>query len=308
MTSTGDELVPRRCCGQITGRLGSIMRSRRWVFVLLGVLVSIGVSSCAQAAGGRQSDASHAAAAVRAVSDEVVLTPAAEAGWAGWCMRLLHGSSGYGNHVEGCEGSLSHGVVLAERWTHGASPSYVRGIAVVQDNVAAVRLANGAEVSTRAAPNLPESMRVAVVEVANQGQGASEAIVKAGFTALNVRREVISRTVRARRMLGYEVRGEGWEGASAQQPPGICGISVPRSGGFQLVRGGVVSEARLYTGLVTGALLTCAYVEVALGGQNSLLGGVLINADDPNVPPGPLPGMRLLPGQQEIASAKRGSL
>jgi hypothetical protein len=267
----------------------------RWAFGLLGMLVCVGLSSCARAAAvGRRSAAGHVETAAHAVRGDVVLTPATEAGWAGWCMQLLGAE-----RFEGCADVRSHGLVLAERWARGAANGDIRGVAVVQDNVAAVRLANGVVMPTRGESNLPEGMRAVVIEIAGGGRDASAAIIAGGFIALNSRKQRIPSSVRSRRILGHEVRSSGWQ-VPGVQSQGMCRLAVAGSSGFQPVRGGVAREEGSYDGLAGRALLTCASVEVVVSGGNSLLGGLLVDAANPGAPPGALPGMRLLPGHEEV--------
>jgi hypothetical protein len=289
-----------------TGMLGSPSggdRRMRWCVWAGCVMTCLTISSCSGAATDRQLGSANAG--VRTDTRQVVfLSPAVEAGWAGWCVGLV------GTELSGSCGNVrSHGPILAERWGRSVGGG-VRDVAVTSSDVVAVSLSNGAVIPTREESMLPDRLRVVVVEITNEDSASLGSIISRGFTALNAKREQIIESGNGVGSLGYEVRGVGWR-APELPPHSICAISSTGVNGIRAVRGGVVSENRSYLGLIGEAFVTCAHTEYSLyGGKASLLAGILTDAPHPGAAPKPLPQMRIVNKSRGIyeASAEKGEI
>ncbi len=231
---------------------------------------------------------------MRVDDGQVVLSPAVEAGWVGWCMTVRSS----GPSTEPCADVRAHGSILAERWLRGAGRS-VRGLAVTESSVLAVALANGSVIPTRSERALPDGLRAVVVEVKEGGKLSAKALIEGGFKPTKDGR----RPARSNERLGYEVRGEGWH-APATPPHKSCEITTIAQTEFHPVRGGVVSEEASYRGLVGRAFLSCSDTEyVSSDGEASLLTGMLVNAAHPAGEPGPLPDMTPVRGHPSFFEA-----
>ena len=276
----------------------------RWVVWSICAITCIAVSSCAAAVDVRHGVTTRDGSLRAARHATIVLSPAVEAGWAGWCVSVT------GTELSGsCPDVRSHGPILAERWGRGVGGD-VLDVAVTSSDVAAVSLSNGAVIPTRAESGLPSGLRLVVVEITDEGKVPLEAIISHGFTPLNSRREQIVRAYDQFGSLGYEVRSEGWNSPTAP-PHGICSLTTAGVGEIRALRGGVIGEERSYPGLIGEAFVTCAATEYDLDdGKISLLGGVLVNASHPGTTPGPLPQMRTLGGPRGIyeAPAEKGEI
>jgi hypothetical protein len=259
----------------------------------ISVIICLAAGSCAGTVAVRNSaaDSSVMQASARRT---VVLSPAVEAGWAGWCVSIegveLSGS---------CASVRSHGLILAERWGRGVRGGVV-DVGVTSSNVASVLLSNGAVMPTRAEPGLPAGLRVIVAEIADGGTMPLGAIISHGLTPLNAKREQIARANDRVGSLGYEVQSEGRNVPSH----GICAIGTTGTGAIRTIRGGEVSDKQSYPGLIGEAFVTCASTEYSFDrGTVSLLGGMLVDASRVGTTPGPLPRMKILDGHDGIYEA-----
>lgn len=227
----------------------------------------------------------------------VILSPAVEAGWVGWCVSIT------GVEMSGsCPDARSRGAILAERWGRGrGGRTFV--VAVTASNVTAVSLGNGPMIPTRVALGFP-GLRVAVADITNDDASTQASLITHGFTAArSYKNQVAEGRGGLAHSLGYEVRGVGWQ-APNDAPGGVCAISISGSSNIRGIRGGVASESSAYAGLVDNAFLTCAGTEYSLaGGRNTLLAGLLTNAARPGAMPGPLPQMRRVIGYPGVYEA-----
>jgi hypothetical protein len=250
----------------------------RWLVWSVSAIICLAAGSCAGSAAVRNSTADGSAVRTR-IGLVVVLSPAIEAGWAGWCVNIegveLSGS---------CADVRSHGPILAERWGRGVGGGAL-DVGVTSSDVTSVSLSNGAVIPTRAEPGLPRGLRVVVAEITNGGTVPLNALISHGFTPLNSKRKQIVRANDQVESLGYEVRSEGWNSPTAP-PQGICAIRTTGTGEIRAIRGGVVSDKRSYPGLIGEAFVTCAGTEYSFShGKGSLLGGMLVNASHPGTTP-----------------------
>jgi hypothetical protein len=278
----------------------TLRRKREWhVAGAIGVAIAVTVTACAGATSGHRLGVNSSLARLDS-GQEVQLTPAVEAGWAGWCMSVAMFESS-----ESCANVRSHGPILAERWTSSGERG-VRGVVVASSDVTAVSLSDGTEIQTRREAGLPAGLRVAVVEIADPSRRTPEAVAGHGFIPLGEHGVRIAENGRREVSLGYEVRGEGWR-APTTAPHGLCAITVTGNRDVHAVRGGVVTEARSYPGLPGRAFVTCAGTEFAVDkGGKSLLASMLVDAAHPGSAPGPLPHMMRLPGRPGIYRSRAG--
>ena len=255
----------------------------------LGIAICLLVSSCAD--GGKPD-------AVASIGKQVVvLSPAVEAGWAGWCVgvrdAVLSGS---------CPNVRSHGPILAERWGRRVGGGVI-DVAVTSSEVSAVSLSNGTVLPTRAERGLPGGLRAVVAEIKTGNNQSLESTISHGFVPLNTKQEQIIKSGEQLGSLGYEVQGEGWQG-QGEQAHGVCALSAAGTDHIRAIRGGVVDRKPPYPGLIGDAFVTCASTEYSLGAQKTmLLAGVLIDASTPASPPGSLPEMTSVSGHQGIYKA-----
>lgn len=276
-------------------------RDSSWVVRRLAWSVSavicLATGSCASTAAVRSST-SYDGGEQASIEQGVFLSPAVEAGWAGWCVSVE------GTELSGsCADVRSRGPILAERWGRGVGGGGALDVGVTSSEVAAVSLSNGAVMPTHVEPGLPGGLRVVVAKIADDSPATLDGVISHGFTPLNSKREQIRRANDQDRLLGYEVRSEGWN-SPATSPHGICAISRTGIGEIRAIRGGVVSEERSYRGLVGDAFVTCADTEYSLNdGKVALLAGMLVNASHPGTTPGALPQMKVLSGHDGIYEA-----
>jgi hypothetical protein len=272
---------------------------RAYVSGVIASAIGITVAACAGAVPERGARAS--AAVVRTETGErVTLSPAREAGWAGWCMSVAMEKS-----TESCANVRAHGPILAERWT-SAGGRKVRGVVVASREVTAVSLSHGTEIETRDEAGLPAGLRVAVVEITDSSQRTAEAVAGGGFIPFGKGGVRIRKSDSREAPLGYEIRSEGWR-APMTPPRGLCAIGAVPNSGLHPVRGGVATEARSFPGIPGRAFVTCADTEYATGdGASSLLATMLVDASHPGRTPGPLPEMKRLPGRPGMFQSRAG--
>jgi len=267
-----------------------VLMLHRYARFGLGLLIGLVLVTACGRAAILHGDADRSGDVVADIQSDVLMSPAVEAGWAGWCMSVLDSGP-----TEPCFDVRAHGAVLAERWVRGVGKR-LRGVAVVANEATAVVLSTGTVFATREEPTLVGHVRAVVVEVADVSSHIDETIVRQGFRALNRKRQPIS-GAGDYPPLGYEVRASGWH-APAPPPSGICSIHA-QSADFHAIRGGVVGEVRAYHGLVDDALLNCAATEY-VDGNASLLGGMLVDASRAGARPRSWPAVSRLVGHHGI--------
>jgi hypothetical protein len=236
------------------------------------------------------------------IRDRLLLLPPIEAGQGGWCLTLTAGD---------CPAAkASQGPIVAETQTGQGPPSRQVGEVLTEPEVASVRVSGGRAVATRPEPQLPDVLRVAVVEVRN---GASRHVngfpgtfpVPLHFTPFDRAGHVLPRPT-AHEQLAYVLPTVRWT-FPARPATGICEIGAASDGDIKVVGGAVVSRFESHVSFVGRPLLACASTWYHVGGS-TVLASVLVDAGRPGVEPGPLPGAASLKGHAGMFVASGASL
>jgi hypothetical protein len=247
------------------------------------------------------------------VSEEVLLVPDVNAGWAGWC--LVEGRS-----AGGCGGVRGRYPIIAESWTSGGPPPTTRGYAVVTAPVMTVSIRGGPPIATRRQATLPDTLRGVVMEIRGAEFGGSTPLphfiphdAKGKLFPEMAKASPPLRTqlpVRRLRDPAHPMTGvcpgramcSSMPPRRARNPVGACRIETGGLAGVVADAGNVAMPVRPVQGLLPRAFLTCASTSYTLNNR-PLLAGMLLDAAHPGSTPAPLPGMRLLPGYPGIIQA-----
>jgi hypothetical protein len=283
-------------------------RLRLAAFAIFVMVFVIGVSSC----GGSGPTIS---------TEEVLLVPSANAGWAGWCIVRAHGGEGCGAVIRAAY------PILGETWSGHSTPATTEGYVLTTEQVAAVSVGGGAPVSTYGLTS-PSGLRGVVVRI--HGRELLREVARGSraprFTPLDARGRAIRESAGRSARLGFEVptrslRNRAYlvTGVCTGQAPclrespqgargsgGACTIGERGLAGLVVDGGSVVAPIRPMRGLPGRALLTCASTSYTMENWPTIA-GVLIDARHPGVKPAPLPELTPLaghPGVFQAASAE----
>jgi hypothetical protein len=192
---------------------------------------------------------------------------------------------------------------------------------LTRGEVAAVSIAGGRTIPTRANPTLPDGLRAAAIElIRHNGQpGLKFQLGCPPVTPLDARGAAIHRRGKRGAPLAMTLPGtEGWEvpsEASAQvcagpadksrracrlpqaSPSGACELTATRLPAEITPRWGTVAtQIRAYPNLLGHAFLSCVDTFYFYLGEHALDAAVLLDAAHPGATPPPLPEMKPLPG------------
>jgi hypothetical protein len=223
----------------------------------------------------------------------ISITPSLQAGTIGWCnsivfrgVRELHGgrAGGFGSGSCGAGTAGVGSPLFAPDGGRGGGVWYV----LTTPQVAAVRITGGPTVLTRGAAQLPFGFRAAVAGLPPRAfaDGAPQATALAAD--------------------GHAIPGGAYEPPPPQEsvaywvaphrpPRGACALAARPGAGVRVTQGSVVTTVVPDPGILGRAYLSCAEVEVSVGGA-SLAAAVLLDAQHPGSPPAALPDMRPVPG------------
>lgn len=287
--------------------LYTILRSVGWIKrAFVAIIVStcvVGTSSCSSAHSALTKHNTEDLGASQTVRDyEVLLVPKLQGGTSGWCLTVVMMGKGGCTvpptsagpiFVENCDGSASTGIEI---------------YALVTSKVAAVSIAGGPQIPTRAETALPNGLRAVFVEIhsqANSHQISSENTCP-HFVPLGISGAPIKRSSKPTLSLAATLPGRMEWQHPAQRLAGACQISVRHLPGFSAHWGSVATRIGPSRGLIGRAFLSCADTEYFSQEDTSMDAAVLLDASYPGTTPAPLPGMRPLPGHHQVFRA-RGS-
>ncbi|HSZ69802.1 MAG TPA: hypothetical protein VK756_05520 [Solirubrobacteraceae bacterium] len=222
---------------------------------------------------------------------EITLTPSLQPGSIGWCTWIhfrdvpslrARGGGGFGGG--GCDGTPAVGSPLfGQDGERGPGLWYV----LAAPQVAAVRVANGPTVLTRASARLPYGFRAAVFELpAKTPSGRAPRL-----TALDAAGRPIAGgfyETPPKEPAGY------WQ-YPQRQPQGRCPLTARRGSGVSVREGTIVTAIAPDPGIIGHAFLSCVGLGFRLRGT-WLEAAVLLDAKHPGAPPAALPDMRPVPG------------
>jgi hypothetical protein len=220
----------------------------------------------------------------------IAIAPSLQAGTIGWCNLITF------EHVRGLRGGGLGGGSCGTGTPAVGSPLFAPdggsggGVwyVLTSPQVAAVRVAGGPTILTRAESQLPYGYRAAVAELP---------------------RRVFTRNFP--RLTALDARGEAIPGGAYEHPPqeptrfwsyphapadGVCSLTARDGSDVRVKRGASLTSVVPDPGIIGHAFLSCLDVEVVAGGAE-LEAAVLLDAGHPGATrPAALPDMRPVPG------------
>jgi hypothetical protein len=222
---------------------------------------------------------------------EITITPALKAGTIGWCTSI-HYRDVPSLRAEGGEfggGGCGAGTPAVGSPLFAPDGSQERGLwyVLAAPQVAAVRVANGPTVLTRADARLPYGFRAAVFEI--PARAFSHGFPR--LTALDASGRAIPGSF-------YESPppepARYWQ-YPQRQPQGRCPLTARRGSGVRAGLGEVLTAIVPDPGIIGHAYLSCAEVGFRFH-ATWLTAAVLLDAKHPGAPPAALPDMRPVRG------------
>jgi hypothetical protein len=254
--------------------------------------------------GCRESSAT--VVATRWTGVKVRLLPILRGGAAGWCIAVNPGG--------GCPISrLKRGPIVVEFWVGEGAQNHAEGFALTTSAVTRVTVSGGRPIATRRAPGLPQGLRAVAVKV--RGAWAPEVetpslfgrpphLAPKGlprFTPLDRTGKLLTQRNEEGPLVESELAGRSWS-PPAPEPAGACGLRAGRLHGLVTNAGFVVTRARPVDSFFGRPFLACASASYSLDGW-PMVGSVLLDARQPGIRPGWLPGMRPVAGPLGIFDA-----
>ncbi len=274
--------------GQAHGTAGlgrEMWLARRIGLALVAVACVFAASSCSSSARLYTS--------LVVKNESVLLEPDINAGSTGWCVVRPTGGD--------CPEGRGHLPIIAQGW--GVSGSEAEGYALTTSQVAAVSVAGGAPVPTRAESGLPDGLRAVAVTIHGlQGQLQSNlARLLTSFTPLSGNGQPITQLVTAGPPLSGNERSRSLPDP-ARPTIGACRLQATPLSGLVVQGGSVLTMVRPSHPQLGREFISCASTSYSWHGW-SLLAGVLLDASRPGAVPAPLPAMRPLAGHAGIFQA-----
>ena len=296
-------------------------RTRPWLLVLVaGVLVATGTAIAAISIGGQRSKplsgiVPHGqqphTALVAGKRYTVGVAPSIQAGQIGWCVstrtfsrngRIEDGGTGGCNTPAATAGAP---VLGTDNVTNGGGLSYV----FTTSNVAAIKIAGGPTVLTRASARLPDGYRAAVFEY-EPPRGL------VGPYRIPGRRGLITPLSASGRAIAQNSSGPPVEPTRSwlypdSPPAGSCSLSAKPATALRAGSGSVVTSLVASPSIIGSAFLPCVtrdlYIprdpgnpDASAGLGSYLVGAVLLDASHPGATPGTLPDLRPVSGSDRL--------
>lgn len=226
------------------------------------------------------------------------LSPSLQGGQAGWCVAWTSSGGGSCGALPLRERPFFGGMLFEPSRPRPPSPSGApfspgAGTETVLaiPAVAAVGAGHGKPIPTRPT-GLPYGYRVAVVRVAAPSTPSSSDLL-----AFDARGHPITERFRTR------LATPAWYWQRPERPPpGACELTAGGLPGLTAQWGHVLSRVAAYPGVVGRTFQSCVDTEYYL--QNwPLETAILLDAEHPGGPPGPLPGMTPLQGVPHVFNA-----
>jgi hypothetical protein len=274
----------------------AVRRPRRGLLLIAAVLLLGGSAAAAVLIAGERSRSlsgvvppydAQGNVSVAGSHYEITITPSLEAGTIGWCTSIHFRDVPKGGEFGG--GGCPTGTPAIGSPLFAADGSRGPGLwyVLAAPQVAAVRVANGPTVLTRADPRLPYGFRAAVFELSEKAfsSGAPRVIALDG-------------SGRAIPGSSYEEppreQARYWQ-SPQRQPQGRCPLTARPGSGVRAGLGTVLTAIVPDPGIIGHAFLSCVAVGFRLHGA-WFTAAVLLDAKHPGAPPVALPDMRAVPG------------
>lgn len=275
---------------------GALRRPRRGLLLIAAVLLLGGSAAAAVLIAGERSRSlsgivppynARGNISVAGSRYEITITPSLEAGTIGWCTSIHFRDVPPGGEFGG--GGCPTGTPAIGSPLFAADGSRGPGLwyVLAAPQVAAVRVANGPTVLTRADARLPYGFRAAVFELSAKA-----------FSSGAPRVTALDGTGRAIPGSSYEdpprEQARYWQ-SPQRQPQGRCPLTARRGAGLRARLGTILTAIVPDPGILGHAYLSCVALGFRLHGV-WLTAAVLLDAKHPGAPPAALPDMRPVAG------------
>jgi hypothetical protein len=282
--------------GGARARRATLKRPRRGLLLITAVLLLGGSAAAAVLIAGERSRSlsgvvppydAQGNVSVAGSHYEITITPSLEAGTIGWCTSIHFRDVPKGGEFGG--GGCPTGTPAIGSPLFAADGSRGPGLwyVLAAPQVAAVRVANGPTVLTRADSRLPYGFRAAVFELSEKAFSSGAPRV----TALDATGRPIAGS-------SYEEppreQARYWQ-SPQREPRGRCPLSGRRGSGVRGRLGTVLTAIVPDPGIIGHAYLSCVALGFRLHGV-WLTAAVLLDAKHPGEPPAAMPDMRPVPG------------